>query len=141
MTDSASSPAGYRNSNVPVNTQKVKVPKSDEQQPLRQGGELHQTVEDGDDRLTTKQGVTVSNNKNSLRATDRGPLLLEDFVLREKIFHFDHERIPERVVHARGYGAHGHFICTAPIPTLTRAAPFQAENKETPVFVRISSVA
>ncbi len=106
-----------------------------------QGGELHQPPVDGAERLTTSQGVVVSDNQNSLRAGDRGPLLLEDFVLREKIFHFDHERIPERVVHARGYGAHGTFTCTDAIPDLTMAAPLQAVGKETPVFVRFSTVA
>jgi len=71
----------------------------------------------------------------------RGPVLLEDFVLREKIFHFDHERIPERVVHARGYGAHGTFECTRPLTDVTRAAPFTAVGKKTEVFVRFSTVA
>ncbi|MDB5664072.1 MAG: catC [Cypionkella sp.] len=141
MTDSASKPAGFRYSTAPAPTQKVDITTSDQQPSRGQGGELHQTVADGADKLTTSQGVSVSDNQNSLRATDRGPLLLEDFVLREKIFHFDHERIPERVVHARGYGAHGHFICTKPIPGITQAAPFQAENKETSVFVRFSTVA
>ncbi len=72
------------------------------------GGEIHQGVQN-DLVLTTAQGAPVSDDQNSLRAGDRGPTLLEDFVLRDKIFHFDHERIPERVVHARGYGARGVF--------------------------------
>ena len=71
------------------------------------GGETHQTADGGMPTLTTQQGTPVSDDQNSLRVGDRGPTLLEDFHLREKIFHFDHERIPERVVHARGYGAHG----------------------------------
>ncbi len=91
--------------------------------------------------LTTNQGVAIADNQSSLRAGLRGPTLLEDFVLREKITHFDHERIPERVVHARGSGAHGYFECTDDITSLTKAAPFRAVGKRTPVFVRFSTVA
>lgn len=91
--------------------------------------------------LTTNQGVAVADNQNSLKAGLRGPSLLEDFILREKITHFDHERIPERIVHARGSGAHGYFECYEPRPDLTRAAPFQGQGKKTPVFVRFSTVA
>ena len=91
--------------------------------------------------LTTNQGVAVADNQNSLKAGLRGPTLLEDFILREKITHFDHERIPERIVHARGSGAHGFFECYAPLTTYTRAAPFQESGKVTPVFVRFSTVA
>jgi catalase len=91
--------------------------------------------------LTTNQGVRISDNQNSLKAGARGPVLLEDFVLREKIFHFDHERIPERIVHARGSAAHGVFECTDPIPELTRAGLFAEKGKQTPVFTRFSTVA
>ncbi|MEP6999869.1 MAG: catalase [bacterium] len=91
--------------------------------------------------LTTNQGVEVGDNQNSLKAGLRGPTLLEDFILREKITHFDHERIPERIVHARGSGAHGFFECYAPMSRYTRAAPFAAAGKRTPVFVRFSTVA
>jgi catalase len=105
------------------------------------GGEVHQHAIDGADRLTTAQGVVIADNQNSLRAGAPGPTLLEDFALREKIFHFDHERIPERVVHARGYGAHGTFTCTRALPDVTRAAPFAAKDKQTEVFVRFSTVA
>lgn len=105
------------------------------------GGELHQYTAEGGERLTTAQGVVIADNQNSMRAGAPGPTLLEDFVLREKIFHFDHERIPERVVHARGYGAHGTFTCTRAIPHVTRATPFAAESKKTEVFVRFSTVA
>ena len=73
------------------------------------GGETHQTADEGGELLTTQQGVVVADDQNTLRVGERGPALLEDFHFREKIFHFDHERIPERVVHARGYGAHGYF--------------------------------
>src|SRR5690554_7787603 len=73
------------------------------------GGETHQTAQGPTETLTTPQGVPVADNQNSLKAGALGPTLLEDQVLREKIFHFDHERIPERVVHARGFGVHGYF--------------------------------
>ncbi|MEO6209738.1 MAG: catalase [Gemmatimonadaceae bacterium] len=91
--------------------------------------------------LTTNQGVLVGDNQNSLKAGLRGPTLLEDFILREKITHFDHERIPERIVHARGSAAHGYFECYEPRTGITRAAPFQEAGKQTPVFVRFSTVA
>ena len=91
--------------------------------------------------LTTNQGVAIGDNQNSLKAGLRGPTLLEDFILREKITHFDHERIPERIVHARGSGAHGYFECYEPLTRYTRAAPFQAAAKRTPVFARFSTVA
>ncbi len=91
--------------------------------------------------LTTSQGVTVADNQNSLKAGLRGPTLLEDFILREKITHFDHERIPERVVHARGSAAHGYFECTNALTRYTMAVPFADIGKRTPVFVRFSTVA
>ncbi len=91
--------------------------------------------------LTTNQGVPVADNQNSLRAGARGPTLLEDFILREKITAFDHERIPERVVHARGSAAHGYFECTMDLTKLTAAAPLSTVGKRTPVFVRFSTVA
>ncbi|WP_397473405.1 catalase [Pusillimonas sp.] len=91
--------------------------------------------------LTTNQGVKVSDNQNSLKAGLRGPALLKDFILREKITHFDHERIPERVVHARGSGAHGYFECYEPLTALTQASLFSEAGKITPVFVRFSTVA
>ena len=91
--------------------------------------------------LTTNQGVPIADNQNSLKAGLRGPTLIEDFILREKITHFDHERIPERVVHARGSGAHGYFECYAPLAQLTRASIFAEAGKRTPTFVRFSTVA
>jgi len=105
------------------------------------GGETHQTA--GDDRpvLTTQQGVRVADDQNTLRAGPRGPALLEDFHFREKIFHFDHERIPERVVHARGYGAHGFFEASESLSDLTSAHLFQEAGRRTPAFVRFSTVA
>ncbi|MDF3069602.1 MAG: Catalase [Polyangiaceae bacterium] len=90
--------------------------------------------------LTTNLGVPIADNQNSLKAGVRGPALLEDFILREKITHFDHERIPERIVHARGSGAHGYFECYKPLGNLTRASLFAEAGKRTPVFVRFSTV-
>jgi catalase len=97
-------------------------------------------ADSGDRILTTNQGVPVADNQNSLKAGLRGPALLEDFILREKITHFDHERIPERIVHARGSGAHGYFECYESLAKLTRASVFAAAGKRTPVFVRFSTV-
>ncbi|MEO5672684.1 MAG: catalase [Ramlibacter sp.] len=91
--------------------------------------------------LTTNQGVAIPDNHNSLRAGVRGPSLLEDFILREKITHFDHERIPERVVHARGSAAHGYFELTKSLVEYTRADFLQEAGTRTPVFVRFSTVA
>lgn len=111
------------------------------------GGELHQKIgkdashQNGQNHLTDNFGHVISDNQNSLRAGERGPTLLEDFVLREKVFHFDHERIPERIVHARGSGAHGIFEVTKAIPELTKASLFQKEGNSCPVFVRLSTVA
>jgi catalase len=90
--------------------------------------------------LTTNQGVPIADNQNSLKAGLRGPALLEDFILREKITHFDHERIPERIVHARGSAAHGYFECYAPLTKHTRASIFAEKGKRTPLFVRFSTV-
>jgi len=104
------------------------------------GGETHQ-IANGGVPLTTQQGVVVSDDQNALRAGERGPGLLEDQHFREKIFHFDHERIPERVVHARGYGAHGFFENYAPLMDLTRADIFSEAGLRTPAFVRFSTVA
>ena len=104
------------------------------------GGEVHQSAT-GDNRLTTNQGVVVSDDQNSLKAGARGPTLMEDFIFREKITHFDQERIPERVVHARGFGAHGYFQVYKPMARWTRAAFLQDPAEKTPVFVRFSTVA
>lgn len=114
---------------------------------LGHGGETQQHIaHDGDHRdaaahLTDNFGHRIADNQNSLRAGERGPTLLEDFILREKIFHFDHERIPERIVHARGSGAHGVFECTEAIPELTAASIFQKKGNSCPVFARFSTVA
>ncbi len=105
------------------------------------GGETHQVVEPGGQTLTTQQGAPVADDQNTLRVGDRGPAALEDFHFREKIFHFDHERIPERVVHARGYGAHGFFENYESLADITRADLFQRPGERTEAFVRFSTVA
>lgn len=110
------------------------------------GGETHQHVPEkgphgAEGHLTTNQGIHVSDNQNSLRSGERGPTLLEDFVLREKIFHFDHERIPERIVHARGSAAHGYFELYESLADITKADLFQRKGEKTPVFTRFSTVA
>ena len=108
---------------------------------LDKGGAPRQRASGDDDTMTTAQGVAIADDQNSLKAHARGPSLLEDQIMREKIFHFDHERIPERVVHARGYGVHGHFELTEAIPDLSRAAIFNEVGEKTPTFTRFSTVA
>ncbi|MDR7147483.1 catalase C [Rhizobium sp. BE258] len=124
---------------LPSSDEVVKI--HDQQLHRGTGGELHQFAEDGQDILTTSQGAPVDDDQNSLRVGPRGPLLVDDFHFREKIFHFDHERIPERVVHARGYGAHGFFETYESLADVTRADVFQRAGEKTPVFVRFSTVA
>src|SRR6476661_3297930 len=119
--------------------------KSTPKQPVNTSKKLENLAphtEDGTGQfLTTNQGVPIADNQNSLKAGARGPALLKDFILREKLTHFDHERIPERIVHARGSAAHGYFECYEPLTDLTVAAPFEFAGKRTPVFVRFSTVA
>ena len=91
--------------------------------------------------MTTNHGLRINDDNNSLKAGNRGPSLLEDFILREKITHFDHERIPERVVHARGSAAHGVFKLYESQSALTKAGFLNDTSQETPVFVRFSTVA
>jgi catalase len=114
---------------------------------LGNAGEVHQQVPHSGDHgdtvahLTDNHGHRIADNQNSLKAGARGPTLLEDFMLREKIFHFDHERVPERIVHARGSGAHGVFEVTKAIPELTKAKLFAKAGNSCPVFTRFSTVA
>ena len=105
------------------------------------GGEIHQQAVGVEDQLTTNQGVPISDNQNSLKVGPRGPVLLQDFILREKIMHFDHERIPERVVHARGSAAHGYFECLQSLADITHADFLQRPGEKIPVFTRFSTVA
>ncbi|HKK31209.1 MAG TPA: catalase, partial [Alphaproteobacteria bacterium] len=108
---------------------------------LDKGGAPHQTADDQHESLTTQQGVPVSDDQSHLRAGARGPMLMDDFHFREKIFHFDHERIPERVVHARGFGAHGYFELTDDLSDVTQAKVLTELGEKTPTFVRFSTVA
>ncbi len=105
------------------------------------GGERQDQAGGRQPPLTTAQGITVPDNQNSLRSGPRGPTLLEDFILREKITHFDHERIPERIVHARGSGAHGYFELTRSLSKYTTAGILTDRERRTPVFARFSTVA
>ncbi|HEX3090012.1 MAG TPA: catalase [Ilumatobacteraceae bacterium] len=119
----------------------TRAPKDPAQYDVGSGGETHQRRARDEAQLTTAQGAPISDDQNSLKVGERGPTLMNDFVMREKVFHFDHERIPERVVHARGYGAHGFFETYEGLSDLTRADLFQRRGQRTPVFVRFSTVA
>src|SRR5688572_497279 len=127
--------------NVPAETgeRPAKARYGDQSVELGLGGETHQRAVD-DHELTTQLGTPVSDDQNSLRIGARGPALLEDFHFREKLFHFDHERIPERVVHARGFGAHGFFETYDSLAEITSADLFQRAGELTPAFVRFSTV-
>ncbi|WP_294218016.1 catalase [uncultured Sphingomonas sp.] len=105
------------------------------------GGETHQITDDAHPVLTTNHGTPIADNQNQLKAGARGPVLLEDEIYREKINHFDHERIPERIVHARGSAAHGYFECTDSLADITVADLFQKKGQRTEVFTRFSTVA
>lgn len=105
------------------------------------GGEWHQVASGEHPPLTTNQGLIIADNQNSLKANPYGPTLLEDFILREKVFHFDHERIPERVVHARGTGMHGYFELTHSLAKYTTAKILTEVGEKTELFTRISTVA
>ena len=121
----------------PASNQSRQPPTSE----VRPGGELHQARSGDHPALTTNQGLEIADNQNSLKAHPRGPVLLEDFILREKIFHFDHERIPERIVHARGSAAHGSFELTESLAPYTTARILSEVGETTPVFTRFSTVA
>jgi len=105
------------------------------------GVEVHQKADGETPVLTTKQGIPVADDQNSLKIGERGPTALEDFHFREKLFHFDHERIPERVVHARGFGVKGYFENYESLADITKADLFQRAGEKTEVFVRFSTVA
>jgi catalase len=108
---------------------------------LKQADLARNTESSQGEFLTTDQGLRINDDQNSLKAGPRGATLLEDFILREKITHFDHERIPERIVHARGTAAHGYFQVYEPLAELTRAGFLQDPAARTPVFARFSTVA
>jgi catalase len=125
----------------PAMQEKKSAQYSDQTVATGTAGEVHQAAGGDVPVLTTQQGVPVSDDQNSLKIGARGPTALEDFHFREKIFHFDHERIPERVVHARGFGAHGYFENHESLAEITKADLFQRPKEKTPVFVRFSTVA
>jgi len=127
-----------KNDNSPAMPPKVM---HDETVQMNPGGDSHQFVHQGTSQLTTQTGTPIADDHNTLRAGARGPALMEDFIFREKMFHFDHERIPERVVHARGYGAHGYFECYESLASVTKAHLFQKKGTKVPAFVRFSTVA
>ena len=105
------------------------------------GGEFHQVAGDSHPPMTSQQGLTIADDENSLKAGERGPVLIEDRLLVEKTQHFDHERIPERIVHARGVGAHGFFELTESLAGISKAGIFNRVGEKTPVFTRFSTVA
>lgn len=114
---------------------------ADESLAMRKGGDFHQYTSQAKKTLTTQSGTPIADDHNTLKVHPRGPALMEDFIFRDKLFHFDHERIPERVVHARGFGAHGFFETYGSLSHLTKAHIFQKKNTKTPAFVRFSTVA
>jgi catalase len=126
---------------LPVKDKRAKAEAEDVSISMGNGGEWHQTATSDQPVLTTNQGLPISDNQNSLKANPKGPTLLEDFILREKITHFDHERIPERIVHARGTGAHGFFELTQSLEKYTTAKVLTEVGVQTPLFTRISTVA
>ena len=132
-----------RKSNSPtgVKTLDETRPPDDGKPVIPPGGELHQLVTGQHQTLTTNQGLPISDNQNTLKANTLGPTLLEDFILREKITHFDHERIPERIVHARGTGVHGYFELTESLADYTTAKVLTEVGERTELFTRISTVA
>ena len=128
-------------SRKPTAESKVRPQRSGTRDVIGNGGELHQLAGGTHPPLTTQTGAIISDDENSLKAGPRGPSLLEDHILLEKIQHFDHERIPERIVHARGFGAHGFFELTHSLKGVSRAAVLNEVGVKTPVFVRFSTVA
>jgi len=116
--------------------------KEDKKKASKKADDLQKNISDAEGKtMTTNQGLKVNDTNNSLKAGERGATLLEDFILREKITHFDHERIPERIVHARGSGAHGYFELYESQEEITKAGIFTDTSRKTPVFVRFSTVA
>lgn len=122
-------------------TQKPVKPEPNMNTQQANAGETHQQANNNSTNLTTQQGIVIADNQNSLKAGRRGPVLLEDFILREKITHFDHERIPERIVHARGSAAHGYFELTESLEQYTTAKVLTEVGEQTPLFTRFSTVA
>src|SRR6187549_2217505 len=141
----ANAPASDRGAVKSKKLESLELPPASEMSALGQNAKQTDLWRDKEsslgETLTTNQGTAINDNQNTLKAGPRGPSLLEDFIFREKITHFDHERIPERVVHARGTGAHGYFRVYESMSRYTRASFLSNPEKETPVFVRFSTVA
>ena len=133
--------AKNKSAKSPVKTPTKKVARGTSADVRGTGDELHQMAGGTHPALTTNQGLPLSDNQNSLKSAPRGPTLLEDFILREKITHFDHERIPERIVHARGTAAHGYFELTKSLKKYTTAKILTEVGEKTPLFTRFSTVA
>ena len=138
-SEAAENPEPDQLSSAPQNTAASNGPATPDS--VGTGGELHRNAGGEYGPLTSNQGLPIADDENSLKANPRGPVLLEDFLLREKINHFDHERIPERVVHARGSAAHGYFELTSSLSDISKAGIFNRVGQRTPVFVRFSTVA
>jgi catalase len=124
-----------------TNSKQNTVKKKNSAHLVKSPAEIHPTTSTAANALRTNQGLPIADNQNPLKAGRRGPILLEDFVLREKITRFDHERIPERIVHARGTGAHGYFQCYKSCADVSKAAFLQYPKVKTEVFARFSIVA
>ncbi len=127
--------------NLPYSVMKKNTPKTGEALDSKLSDLQKDTSDATDQYMTTDQGTRINDDNNTLKAGERGPSLLEDFIMREKITHFDHERIPERVVHARGSAAHGYFQAYESMANYTKAGFLQDPEIRTPVFVRFSTVA
>lgn len=132
----AKTPSPKMGTEAAIDKQLAPQPENEKTQSLAQ-----HTADAAGEQMNTNTGLPINDDQNSLKAGDRGPSLLEDFLFREKMTHFDHERIPERVVHARGSGAHGVFKLYKPLGEYTKAAFLNDTETETPVFVRFSTVA
>ncbi len=138
-SEAAANPAPDQLSSTPQNTAASNGPATPDS--VGTGGELHRNAGGEYGSLTSNQGLPIADDEISLKANPRGPVLLEDFLLREKINHFDHERIPERVVHAPGSAAHGYFELTSSLSDISKAGIFNRVGQRTPVFARFSTVA
>ena len=146
LTDAVAKP-GVSESDVPVGSAAENIAWVDggagspDHHMLGASGELHQVAGGTHPQMTNQRGTVIADDENSLKANERGPDLLEDMMLVEKTQHFDHERIPERIVHARGFGAHGYFELTDSLKGITKAGVLTRVGEKTPAFVRFSTVA
>ncbi len=137
-------PASHSAETIPAESQTMiagdNVQVTPENQQSGNGGEIHQIAGKTHPQMTNQRGTVIADDENSLKSNARGPVLIEDFLLVEKTQHFDHERIPERIVHARGYAAHGYFELTDSLKGITKAKVLNTVGQKTPVFARFSTV-